>query len=390
MRKRLYLNILLGFIVLTVLFLSGTKQPSVYASDGGDSQGTVAVETEGNRVFNCMNAVLEEDLAGTSPAFSDFVTNYGGGIIEGNHLTIFIKGTISNQSLFETRMSEKGISPDRYDIVIVNYSYADLESQIASFWNFRNEQISEGSEWAEEIYSAAICQEHNCITICISNTLDPSAHPELMDSLESISYEVVVSADEPQKIEETTLKPGMGLGTGGSVGFRCKLNGNKGIVTTVHTTNYSSLNPVSYAGVSFGNITAAVYGNSADFCFIQITNSNFTASRTTNTSPSYTLHASHYVTALPANYTVYMAGQNSSSVRQGSVVYYSSTVASDPGTDWLICNYSSSGGDSGGCIFAVVDGDNCVVGIHDGSCSSGKYGTKLTRMKASYSNLVIY
>lgn len=390
MKKQFYLKLLLGMIVLAVVFLGGAKQSDVFASDEGNTQTNIAVETEGNRVFNCMNSVLEEDMASTVPSFSGLVANYAGGIIEGDHLTIFVKDGISNQALFEAKMSEKGISPDRYDIVTVDYSYSDLEAQIASFWDFRNEKLAEGAIWAEGVYSAAICQERNCVTVCINSNLDIFSYPDLMNNLENISYEIVVSDDAPQKIEETTLKPGMGLSTGGSVGFRCKLNGNKGIVTTVHTTNYSSLNPISYGGTNLGNITAAVYGNSADFCFIQITNSNFTASRTTNTSPSYTLHDSHYVTALPTNYTVYMVGQNSSSVHQGTVVNYSGTVSGDSGTDWLICNYSGSSGDSGGCIFAVMSGDNCVVGIHDGSYGSNKYGTKLTRMKYFYNSLTIY
>ena len=390
MKKQIYLKLLLGIIVLAVVFLGGKKQSDVLASDEGNTPTVIAVETEGNRVFNCMNAVLEEDMACTVPSFSDFVTNYSGGIIEGDHLTIFVKGEISNRDLFETKMSEKGISPDRYDIVTVEYTYADLELQIASFWGFRNEQLEEGAVWAEGVYSAAICQERNCITICVNSNLDISAYPDLMNALENINYEIVVCDDEPQRTEETTLKPGMGLSTSCSVGFRCKYYGNDGIISTVHTTNYSSYNPVAYGGVNFGSITVAAYGNSADFCFIQITDSGFTASRITNTSPSYTLHDSHYVTTLPTNYTVYMVGQNSPSVRQGTVVNYSGTVTGDTGTDWLICNYSSSGGDSGGCIFAVVDGENRVVGIHDGSYGSNKYGTKLTRMKTLISGLSLY
>ncbi len=205
MKKQIYLKLLLGIIVLAVVFLGSKKQSDVLASDEGNTPTVIAVETEGNRVFNCMNAVLEEDMACTAPSFSDFVTNYSGGIIEGDHLTIFVKGEISNQGLFETKMSEKGISPDRYDIVTVDYTYADLELQIESFWNFRNEQLEEGAVWAEGVYSAAICQERNCITICINSNMDVSAYPDLMNALENINYEIVVCDDEPQRTEETTL-----------------------------------------------------------------------------------------------------------------------------------------------------------------------------------------
>lgn len=389
MNKKMYIKLFLGFIILSAMFFGVTKNTKVAAA-GEEPEEVQVVETLGNHVFNCMNAVLEEDLVSSDPIFTDFVLNYGGGIIEGNHLKIFVKGGMENQDEFENKMLEKGIDIDQYEILTVKYSYSELEEQIDSFWTFRNEKLEDGEEWADEIYSVAICQECNCILICADENLEVEKYPDLMNALDKISYRIEGTAEEPQKIEETTLKPGMGISTGGSIGFRCRLNGYDGIITAIHTTSYSSLNPVSYGGTSFGSITAAKYGNSADFCFIRITNSNFSASRTTNTSPSYTLHASHYVTALPSNYTVYLAGVNSSSARQGSVVNYSGSVTGDSGTDWLICNYSSSGGDSGGCIFAMVDGDCCVVGIHDGVYGSNKYGTKYSRMKSNYSGLTIY
>lgn len=56
----------------------------------------------------------------------------------------------------------------------------------------------------------------------------------------------------------------------------------------------------------------------------------------------------------------------------------------------MICSYSSSGGDSGGCIFAVVNGENRVVGIHDGSIGQNKYGTKFTAMKSTLNSLTLY
>lgn len=85
-----------------------------------------------------------------------------------------------------------------------------------------------------------------------------------------------------------------------------------------------------------------------------------------------------------------MAGKKSSTVRTGTVVYWSSSVSNDVGTDWLICSFTGIQGDSGGVIFAVVSGDNCVVGIYDGNYGTNSYATKLTRMQSSYSTLTIY
>lgn len=268
MKKQLYLILLLGILCLTVFSLVGEKNTDVLAYEGNNPQGTVAVETEGNHVFNVMNEILEEDAVSETPCFSDFVSNYGGGIIEGDHLTIYVKGGVDNQELFETKMGEKGVSSDRYDIVAAEYSYSDLELQMQSFWDYRNEKLAEGSSWADDIYSVAICQERNCITVCVSTAIDINDYPELSSALDSICHEIVVLDEEPQKIEETTLRPGMAISTGASIGFRCKFNGEKGIISTAHTTNYTPLNPVSYGGISFGNIIAASYGGSVDFCFI--------------------------------------------------------------------------------------------------------------------------
>ena len=353
----------------------------------------IAVETAGNRVFNKMAAILEDDKNSSSPVFSDFRENFGGGYIEGDHLIIYVKGGISNQGLFEERMLEKGISKDRYDIQTVDYSYSELESQMQSFWDFRNAKMANNVEWAKNIYSLAISQAKNCVKISLSCDLDINDYPELQSFLSEMSYELIYLDEAPKIVEETTsLKPGMPLSTGGSIGFRCKLNGNKGIVTAIHTSSYSSFNPIAIgtSPISFGNITNASYGASSDFCFVKISNADFSAIRKTNTSPSYTLHATHYVTFLPENYVVYLVGKNSSSARQGHVEDFSGTVADHAGSDWLICSYSSSRGDSGGCIFAVVEGDNCIVGIHDGKAGSYKYGTKYTRMKEVYSGLTIY
>ena len=181
MRRRYYLNLLLGIVILILAIICGTSVSSDIVSAARDSQTNIAVETEGNRVFNCMNSILEEDLESENPIFLGFIANYGGGIIEDDHLTIFVKDEMINQSFFDQKMSEKGLRPDQYDIEIVNYSYSDLESQIATFWNFRNERLYENAEWASLLYSVAICQEHNCITVFASDNLLIEVYPDLQN-----------------------------------------------------------------------------------------------------------------------------------------------------------------------------------------------------------------
>lgn len=371
-------------IILSIFLVCSINNIYVYADEGDE-----AYENDGNHTFNQMNFVLEEGLENDDIDTKDFINNYAGGVIKNDHLTIFLKDEVNDLDWFYSKMLENDISQEKYDIQFVDYSYTDLENQISSFWEYRNNNLITGEEWAPLVYSVAISQEYNCIMIFVDKDFEISNYNELNDFLSSISYRFEYT-DEPQLEENTTLKPGMGISTGGSIGFRCKINNEKGFITAVHTSNYSSLPAVKYNGTTIGSITAGAYGNSADFAFVKITNSSYSMSLTTNTSPSYTLHSSHYVVSLAQGYTVYMAGKQSSTVRTGTVVYYSSSVSGDSGTDWLICSFTGIQGDSGGVIFAVVSGDNCVVGIYDGNYGTNSYATKLTRMQSSYSTLTIY
>ena len=192
----------LSFVVLLVFSLSGCTLTKVSASDGSFSESGTVTESEGNRVFNKMAAILEEDKNSSSPVFSDFRENFGGGYIEGDHLTIYVKGGISNQELFEEKMLEKGISKDRYDIQTVKYTYSELESQMQSFWDFRNAKMANNVEWAKNIYSLAISQAKNCVKISLSRDLDINDYPELQSFLSEMSYELIYLDEEPIVIEE--------------------------------------------------------------------------------------------------------------------------------------------------------------------------------------------
>ena len=82
-----------------------------------------------------------------------------------------------------------------------------------------------------------------------------------------------------------------------------------------------------------------------------------------------------------------------SSTLSGKGVYHDYAISA--GTSWMIADYESSGGDSGGCVFAGVNGAYCVVGIHNGSINvdsdtqTEKYITKHSTMK-DYFNITIY
>ena len=384
-KKRIFGFVVSALIICSIMLLIDKGELFALANNKENERVS---ETEGNRVFNCLNEVLAEDENESQPVFSDFIENYGGGYIDGNRLVIYVKGGVNTIEKLSEKMQAKGINPEQYNVINAKYSYSELQEQIELLWNFRNMKVEEGEKWAKSIIQVAINQENNCIDIFVTEDLDISSHPEMVELLDRISYRIIISEDK-NKREDVLVKPGMGISTGGSIGFRCKLNGVKGFVTAVHTQLYASINPVTYGGSTIGNITLSHYGNGSDFAFVA-TNSDCFVGLLTNTNPAYALHSSHYVVSLPTNYTVYMAGKKSTSVRQGSVVYYSSSVSQDSGTDWLICSYQCQQGDSGGCVFANVNGDNCVLAVHDGAYGSDAYATKYTRMQSECSGLAIY
>jgi len=354
-----------------------------------------ACQQAGDIAFNKLNAILADDMQAERSQYNKVRDNYAGSIIDDEgKLVVYISSDLSIMDSLRNELGGARINEDDIQFVQVQYSYEELEEQQSDMWQIRNktmESKSDLEQWAKKIISVAINPEHNCIAVLV-NSFDDADYLLCEQYFGDYSYEVETIAGNGEIQEHaTTLKPGQPITTNLSlsIGFRCKLNGVAGFVTAAHTANLSSLPKVKYGSTEIGQVTAGKYDGKSDFAFVQITNSNYTVGLTTNTNPAYTLHASNYVVSLPTGYAVFMAGQNSTKVRAGKVLYYNYAISS--GTQWLVCDYVSEPGDSGGCIFANVNGDHVVVGINDGRLVGiGTYGTKLTTMKGYYSNLVIY
>ncbi len=338
--------------------------------------------------FDVLNSVLIADANSKDQKFSDFKSNYAGSRIdsEGN-LIVFVTNKGQTVRSLTQELKSRNVKEEAFRFTEVQYSYNELKDHQKTMWDFRNELLESGEakEWARKIASLEVDPTFNAVTIK-ANAFTPDDYKLCEEYFGDYSYRVEVIHGDIEVVEEMTVRPGNGISTGGTLGFRCKLNGVEGFVTAIHTSSYSSLNPIKVAGTSVGNITEAVYDGDADFAFVDM-NSSTSASRVVALSPYNTLHASNYVISLPQGYTVYMAGNATGQRVTGTVEYWDGTVGN--GTEWLKCKYSSTGGDSGGVIYANVNGDFCVVGIHNGVAGSYKYGTKLTKMK-DYYNIDIY
>jgi len=390
MKKSWNMLVAIGIAILVAVLSISPVYALNFRLNGEDglTADFVACEQAGDIAFDKFNAILVDDMQATRSQYNRVIDNYAGSIInDEGKLIVYFSSELSVLDPMRDELRSAGVSDDDIQFVQVQHSYEELEEHQKEMWRIRNASMDreDGLEkWAEKIISVAINPEHNCVAV-LANGFDNSDYLLCERHFGDYSYEVEITTANSEIHEEVTLKPGQGISTGGSLGFRCKLNGVAGFVTAVHTASWSSLPNLKDGSTDYGQITAGVCDGKADFAFVKITNSNYNVGLATNTSPSYTLHATNYVVSLPTGKAVYMAGATSSSVRTGTILYYNYAISS--GTEWLLCDYSSAGGDSGGCIFANVNGDYVVIGIHDGSAGTGKYGTKLTVMKGYYSTL---
>lgn len=409
MKKIRTCAILLALILSLVL---GNSVP-VYATDTGDTviyeikndfqidvSELVNSQRAGDVAFHTLNKILSEDAEKSTPLYSDFISKYAGSSIDSNgNLIIYITENFAAKNNLHAQLNALKVSNSCIQYVQVTHSYDELKAYQNIMWEVRNQALTgltnpELYSWADKINSIAINPINNSVIVLAHDfTTQDYALCDMLFG--EYPYEIDATVTDSECIEEIVeLRPGTPLSNWGiSMGYRCTLNGVSGFVTTIHSENFANRNIVEVGGTQVGEIIASVCDGAADFTFVKITNSNYVAQTTTNTTPAFTLHNINYVVSLPIGATVYMAGQNSTTVRQGQVVYYDYAISN--GTNWLIADYQSAGGDSGGCVFTGINGDYCVIGIHNGSTNvdsdsdSEKYITKHTTMK-NYFDIRIY
>ncbi|MBE6568626.1 MAG: hypothetical protein E7658_00220 [Ruminococcaceae bacterium] len=348
---------------------------------------------DGSNVFNTLNSILANDMLSEKTQYEDFLASYAGAIIdESGKLIVYLENNVTSLSGLKEELYEKNVAVSSIQFLDVEFSYNELKAYKNVMWDFvtqtKENEINETIYlWANKLQATAIDPASNRVELYVVG-FEEEDYDLCEQFFGDYPYEIEILPEEYRLQEDTTIKPGQSVtSTGGSIGFRCKLSGVEGFITATHSsTDYNVQNEVSVSigGVVVGKITAGKYDGMSDFTFVELTNPNYDISATTNTSPAYTLNGSNYVVSLPVGYEVFMAGCKSSSVREGTVYRDGYTISQ--GSDWLVCDYPSQSGDSGGCIFAEVNGDYCIVGIHDGTLvgTGLDYATKLSTMRGYY------
>ena len=382
-KTRAFISVVLVAVLLTVSMYVGAEAQEPVTVDYVDANGKdVSIYLEGSEAFFRLDGII----SGDSDGFQNFRAGYGGSYITETGVLVVGYKCVPQEEI--ARIKKEADLEDAI-FVEVPYTYQELEQYQGDICSYLQKYYGV-DEFTQEVYfTTGINQETNCIDIRLTKVT--------ANELESIRAEFVdmpctINVDgNIWKSEETTMDPGDPIGNGVSIGFRCKRSGNKGFLTTRHSTVIGS--SVSYGGTVVGTITDAKHDSFADFCFVKVTNTSYTTSRNPRGQSSYQLHSSDYISStLAQNTVVYLAGRTSSNIRAGVVVNFSQTI--NGYGSWLIASYSSSSGDSGGCVFAKKNGNYVVLAIHDGryvtDTNDNAYSTKYTTIKTYCSPLVLY
>ena len=382
-RKSVFYSLLL---LVLVFCLSGSK-----VTKADEQIDFPLKDASGVKAFGILHdEFLADDLI-REGLVKDFYDCYGGAYLDdrGNLTVYYQRGSAEAAAL--TKEYVDGIVQDDIPFVPVDYSYLDLLDLQYRVLEMKETAIKNGASTPlEKIQSVGICQKDNCLRL-MTDALSNQEVNALTKLLENIPFKIE-AMDGAVYSPETTVNPGNAISTGGSIGFRAKVNGSEGFITAIHSSTTGG--SVSSGSTPLGTTQYSFYDSGVDFCFV-ITPPSYGNSVSIYPlgNTSYPVISS-YTTSLPQNWPVYFAGRNASYIRSGTVYDYDNGMGTTY-NHWILCDYTSSSGDSGGCIFTYLNGFYRVVGVHDGSYGSAtspihRYGTKVTTMITYLSGLTLY
>lgn len=170
-----------------------------------------------------------------------------------------------------------------------------------------------------------------------------------------------------------------------SIGFRCKKGDVNGFVTACHgnITVGATVHEGENTTNPIGKVTQTQFSGSVDASFVALDKTVTLTNKVGSTSTS--LVSNHWVTDLANDTSLYKYG--ASSLGSSGKVLSTSASYSPSGSSIIIsdCYKFSTGsehGDSGGIVYAYVNGDYVPAGIVNAGTSDGKttYASKITNI----------
>lgn len=319
----------------------------------------------------------------------------------------FFGGTyISDDSSYVVLQIVKNNIPSKYDdeyefydniinldknIVIeyVNNSYKDLDEinhKLVEYFSSKNSDISNlGSHYFDIFTNRVVVELFNVSDDKITNLKNTIFGGEYYKKIELNSDIIVFKKGKQQQNHATTLKAGKQISVPGgncSMGYRVKINGNKGYITAGHCFSGTGNSATG------GTVTRYQESGSVDAAFVQTTSSYTPSNSLQYTSGSITSLDNTLCPLLSVNQSIAKAGY-STGYTSGQIknLNYSGTYDGIYFTNLIAANYSTSGGDSGGAVFVpsnTASGGAPLAGINKGTSSYGSAFVDANRIYSAF------
>ena len=398
--KSIMKNIISALLsVIFIVTLSLSAAASSIDSDVALDQRMIR-ENEANIQYSLlMNSYKHETLLRSSSNEKEIIypDYYAGAYIDDTGELIVVVTTMS-ADIEEIRTATRNQS---ITISYAQNSYNDLvclkeciEDKYDEYYSMYSNKVNEADQdllgAVINFTGVGISERSNKLIVGLSST-----EPNDIEMFEKyfVSSEMIVYEQSSHAVEESTsLYCGSAIYTvngNGSIGYRCKIKkGNeylRGFITAGHVTgNGEAIGVYTAPGLSpatkIGTVEAYKYSGNVDMAFVAIDSGYEIESATSNRVLS-----ENYFTSIAEGKTIYMWGKSSNKEVQGEIESNSYSFTTSSGvklTDCIKSNYPSEDGDSGGVVYAYINGSYCIVGIHHGVKSELLFWRKAITIKA--------
>ena len=338
--------------------------------------------------YNIMMDNFEEDDKG-DVNYPDY---YAGSYIDDAGELVVCSVSDNNKNI---KKIKQDVEKDNVKIVKKEYSYNEL-LKLKNMIEKKIKHSAKKSELLDAIVTIGIDDKNNTLVVEVIELNDNEIH-KLKTMFGNSNKIVIKRKTKEEEIQPRVVSLAAGMKTYytldgydafysiGYKAFRLTSTGEfeYGFVTAGHSNEVGYA--MKYASENIGIITGRNYSGSVDASFVKITNSNYEMSNNIYYT-SEVADGRNYISYLPVGATVYKVGATTQ-LTSGTVTYSSVTVdyTNNQGifTDFLGTSIPSSGGDSGGLVYAPYGDANLVVGILDAGGSTSSYVCKCGNIESA-------
>ena len=363
----------ISFTLSLMMLLSIACVTVVSASPSEET--ILANQERANEAYNTMlEAFAQSPATYSSSNASVYPDAYAGSYLDENgNLVVMLTENVPHQR----QLICQAAGSSQITFQSASYAMNDLEGSINQ-WRYEKEHGA--STVLEDCVTAMLLDEDNRVEIGIVD-MTPAKIQQFREEVFDAPWLVFANASGPVA-QDSTIMAGGAVKLGGytySAGFPCKRSAGGttqyGFVSAAHGT-YEGVT-VSSSGTVIGRITKWKYSGNTDASFIQITNSDWSASYMVQCS-SLTLQK---VFSNPAvNTTVFKCGaatgQSAGTVKSTNLTF--TTTQNIVLSNMTTATYSRAGGDSGGIVYNAA---NQICGIHHGAKDGLAVFTKGTNVR---------